>query len=181
MPGQSRVPLGVEVDIANERMTLSTGDRRIGDWALKDVDISAKTDGFHLRLDDEEVVLRVSESDRFLSELGHVAHPASTTREASARVFMESRTTTTGRRGRLGIIPDEQDFDDIKRRVGQLATDIASDELAPAEAFGQWIRLLKEINLRHGQGAMPTPLFYRLNTRLLDLIPEPARPRPTHV
>ncbi|MGD2059230.1 MAG: hypothetical protein PVF87_00040 [Acidimicrobiia bacterium] len=179
MPGQSRIPLGVEVDIANERMTLSTGDRRIGDWALKDVDISAKSDGFHLRLDDEEVVLSVAESDRFLLEVGCVARPPAVAQTTLPGPVADSKATLTGRRGRLSITPDEHDFDEIKRRVARLSTEIASDELAPAEVFGQWIRLLKEINLKHGQGAMPTPLFYRLNTQLLDLIPEPARPHPT--
>lgn len=30
MPGYSKIPLGVDVDITHERMTLTSGQRRIG-------------------------------------------------------------------------------------------------------------------------------------------------------
>ena len=50
--------------------------------------------------------------------------------------------------------------------------------MSPADAFARWLKLLKEINRRHGQGSLPLDQFYRLNTELLDLIPEPE-PAPT--
>jgi hypothetical protein len=177
MPGYSRIPLGVEVDISDERMTLSTGDRKIGEWSLGDMEIASKSDGFHIKLqeEEEEVVLSVAESARFRSELGlGVSPPPSLT--AADTTAGRMPVSSGARRGRLSIAPDEDDFEDVKQRIDELSMAVTSDDIAPSDVFGRWLRLLKEINIRHGQGAMPTPLYYRLNTRLLDLIPEPARP-----
>jgi hypothetical protein len=55
-----------------------------------------------------------------------------------------------------------------------IAKALASDSVTPAAAFTQWLSLLKEINRLHGQGSLPTDLFYQLNTQMLDLIPEPS-------
>ncbi len=63
---------------------------------------------------------------------------------------------------------------DLERRVTEVTEALRSETLTPAAAFAQWLKLLKEINLRHGRGSMPTDVFYRLNSALLDLIPEPA-------
>jgi hypothetical protein len=59
-------------------------------------------------------------------------------------------------------------------RISDIAKALTSDSVSPAAAFAQWLKLLKEINRRHGQGSMPTDLYYRLNTQILDLIPDPA-------
>jgi hypothetical protein len=178
MPGYSRIPLVVEVDISDERMTFTSGNREIGDWALRDIAVASKSDGFHIKLEDEEVVLNVTESDRFRSVLGSLV--ASPRPLASAATMASRGSTSTGnRRGRLSVALEDADFEDVKGRIADLAVAVTSDDVAPSEVFGRWLRLLKEINLRHGQGAMPTPLYYRLNTQLLDLIPEPARPHST--
>lgn len=184
MPGQTRLPLGVEVDISDERMTLTSGDRELGNWSLKDLDISSMTDGFHIELDDEEVVLRVVESDRFVSELGMVVQRPRPQIQGVINGINGSNggaVTNGAPNGRVTLAADEQRFDDLRQRISDVAVALTSTDVSPAEAFGQWLRLLKEINVRHGQGAMPTPLYYRLNTQLLDLIPEPPRPRPQPV
>jgi len=62
----------------------------------------------------------------------------------------------------------------MTRRISDIAKALTSDSVSPAAAFAQWLTLLKEINRRHGQGSMPTDLYYRLNTQLLDLIPVPT-------
>ena len=178
MPGYSRIPLGVAVDISDERLTLISGERKIGDWSLRDVEVAAMSDGFHIKVDDEEVVLSVTESDRFESELGSVV---SASRAVTETVVRDRVAPNINRRRRLSLAPDEEDFDDVKRRIADLAVAVTSEDVEPSEVFGRWLRLLKEINLRHGQGAMPTPLYYRLNTQLLEVIPEPARPYPTAI
>jgi hypothetical protein len=58
-------------------------------------------------------------------------------------------------------------------RVSQVSAALNSTSVSPAAAFADWLRLLKEINRRHRQGSMTSDLFYELNTKLLDLIPEP--------
>lgn len=155
LPGHSRIPLGVEVDITGKRMTLMTGERKLGDWALSEVDISSMPDGFHINLDGEDVVLSVADTDRFESELG--------------TVVKRPRKTPMRRPS------EEERFEELKSRIETLSELVTSEEVEPSDVFGRWLRLLKEINRHHGQGAMTTQLFYRLNTELLDVIPEPPR------
>lgn len=157
LPGHSRIPLGVEVDIAGERMTLTTGDRKLGDWALKEVDIAAMPDGFHINLDGEDVVLSVADTAKFESELG--------------TIVKRPRKTPLRRPS------EEERFEDLRGRIDELSFIVTSEEVEPSEVFGRWLRLLKETNRYHGQGAMTTQLFYRLNTQLLELIPEPPKDR----
>lgn len=161
VPGHNKLPVNVVVDIADEVLSVSTSQRTIGEWPLGSLQFSARSDGFHVRLDDQEIVLSVDDSARFALELGAAG----------------LHRTSTGISRRLsGITPDEQ-FEDLKRRIDEVAEAIDDESTSPERAFGQWLRLLKDINVHHGQGSMPTPLFYRLNTRLLDLIPAPPRVR----
>ncbi|MGD2043801.1 MAG: hypothetical protein PVJ28_09150 [Acidimicrobiia bacterium] len=176
MPGYSRIPLGVEVDITDQRLTLKSGERRIGAWSLGELDIAIMSDGFHISLDEEEVVLSVFESERFISELGSaVRHP----QRAMSPSTPSRSSFSPARAGDVALEPDHNVFDEFKRRIADLSVAVTMDSVAPAEVFGRWLRLLKELNLRHGQGSMPTPLFHRLNTQLLELIPEPSQPQPT--
>lgn len=162
VPGQARLPVNVVVDITEETLSVSTSDRKLGDWSLPELEISSRSDGFHMRLDGQEVVLSVDDSARFALELGSAG---------------QHRANRSGISRRLaGITPDEQ-FEDLKRRIADVALALKDDTVSPDRAFGLWLRLLKDINVHHGQGSMPTPLFYRLNTELLDLIPVPSRPR----
>lgn len=158
LPGQSRIPLGVEVDVSDEQITLRTGERKLAQWNLAEVDIDYLSDGFHIKVDGEEVVLSVSESSQFASALGVTA-----SRPTPKPVAAASGTRNTGR----------AQADDLRRRISQMAAALGSDSVAPQTAFAEWLGLLKELNSRHARGAMPTPLFHELNTQLLDLIPEP--------
>lgn len=147
LPGQSRIPIGVEVDISDERITLRTGDREVARWSLETIDVSLLADGFHIVVDGEEVVLSVTEPGRFASELGIQAE----------------------RPAPRPVTPPTSPEDDLRRRVSRLATDLVSDRVAPEAAFAEWLGLLRELNTRHTRGLIATPLFHELNTRLLDL------------
>ena len=161
VPGHDKLPVNVVVDIADEMLSVSTGQGKIGDWPLSTLQFSSRSDGFHVKLDDQEIVLGVDDSARFALELGTAG----------------LHRTRTGIARRLsGITPDEQ-FEDLTSRIDEVAEAIEDETVSPERAFGQWLRLLKDINVHHGQGSMPTPLFYRLNTRMLDLIPVPPRAR----
>lgn len=159
LPGQSRIPLGVEVDVTDERITLTSGEREVAKWSLEKIDVSHLSDGFHITVDGEEVVLSVVEPARFASELGVVA-PAPTPR---------ARPVSAPKRSGWD--------DDLRMRIGRIAEALTADSVAPETAFAEWLGLLKELNSRHARGAMPTPLFHELNTCLLDLIPggDPVR------
>jgi hypothetical protein len=157
LPGQSRIPLGVEVDISDELITLEAGERKVAQWSLKNIDIDYLSDGFHIRADDEEVVLSVSESARFASELG------------------VTPVRPTPRATRDSSEPPIEKTDDVQRRIANMAVALATDSVAPDVAFAEWLGLLKEINTRHVRGLMSTPLFHELNTYLLDLIPASER------
>lgn len=159
VPGHTRLPVSVVVDISDEVLSVTTGDKPLGDWPLSSLHFSAQSDGFHVRLDNQDVVLAVDDSARFALELGAAG---------------QHRERTGISRRLAGITPDEQ-FQDLQRRIGEVARALEDPGMSPDRAFGQWLRLLKDINVHHGQGSMPTPLFYRLNTELLELIPAPER------
>lgn len=62
--------LQVLVDLTEERMLLHTHSKVIGDWALDDLLIRGEDDGFHLRVDGEEAVLRTNDDPGLALELG---------------------------------------------------------------------------------------------------------------
>lgn len=70
--GQTGLPLGVEVDLSDERMILKAGDSKVADWPLGDIRIVSRSDGFHVQAEGEEIVLNVTDAARFAVELGVV-------------------------------------------------------------------------------------------------------------
>ena len=160
MPGRARLPLGVEIDIQHERMTLTSGTRKVAVLPLEDLDVTARSDGFHLKIDGEEVVLIVGDSTRFAAALGIKEHRRLTVVKSKRPVAQPTS--------------NEEYLPDLERRIAETREALRSDAVTPVQACSQWLGLLKEINRRHGQGSMPAGMFYRLNTELLDLIPEPA-------
>ena len=67
---QPGLPLGVEVDLKDERMVVTAGDAEIGDWPLGEIRVDSHSDGFHIRAEGEEMVLNVSDTTRFAQEMG---------------------------------------------------------------------------------------------------------------
>lgn len=63
-------PLGVEVDLTDERMVVTAGGSEIGDWALGEIRVFSRPDGFHVQAEGEEMVLNVSDSAGFAHEIG---------------------------------------------------------------------------------------------------------------
>jgi len=189
LPGHSRIPLGVEVDIRHERLTLTAGDRTVATWPLEKLEVAAQSDGFHIKVDGEEMVLSVTDSTRFAVELGvgnqepRRLAVVGTDRPAHAGISLGERhlnrlPTINGQailaRPTTETTPGNGQPADVKRRISDIETALASDSVSPAAAFAQWLTLLKEINTRHGEGSMPTDQYCRLNTQLLDLIPDPS-------
>lgn len=165
IPGQTKLPLNVEVDISEERLSLTAMGRTVADWPLGEVDIEVRPDGFHLEFDNEEIVLSVTDTTGFADELG---------------MSKESVTGPKGVRENGVVLPlsskrlSELRFEDVTERTARLAEAMVSDTEPPDVVFGRWLRLLKEINAQHGRGSLPTQYFTQLNTELLDLMPDPS-------
>ncbi len=167
IPGQSKLPLNIEVDVSDETMTLLVGDQEVASWPLGGLEVGLRSDGFHVKTEDEEFVLNVTDATRFAVELG----VGNVDREAPMR---NARTTSVPLLNATTL--NEFRFEDVERRIERVGEALSADGVSPAEAFAQWLKLLKEINRRHGQGSIPTHHYFELNTRLLELMPEPEPP-----
>ena len=134
LPGHTRLPLGVEVDILNERMTLTAGERTVANWPLEQLDIVVRADGFHIRVDGEEMVLNVTDSKAFAAALGIEASPV---RPVTAGVGQ----TSTSLRPTAFVQPTDPELEDLRRRISDFARDLAADAVPPADVFARWLRL----------------------------------------
>lgn len=176
MPGQTRIPIGVVVDVSEERIVFKRGEESLGDWPLGEVGVNFRPDGFHLRLEEEEIVLSVSDAHTFASALGvkaEYARPVAAVAVESPADLGPYSATMNGIAGRLEKVMSEERFEDIRRRIDELGADMTDDDVSPSAVFGRWLELLKELNERHGHGSIPTPLFYRFNAELLEMIAAP--------
>ena len=68
--GDTSDAIGVLIDLSDESMVLSTESRHLAEWRFDQIRVFSLPDGFHIRSNDEEVVIHVSDSPRFASELG---------------------------------------------------------------------------------------------------------------
>ncbi len=182
LPGHSRLPLGVEVDIDHSRMTVTAGDRRVGTWPLDRLEVAAHPDGFHISVEGEEIVLSVSESARFAAALGVGRTPRpslGSRRSANPELLGNAKGVQPPASGTSEVSPPAPVVVDhreaLDKRISAVAELLESDEVSPAHAFAEWVRLLKELNRRHGQGSLPSDQFFLLNTKVLDLIPDTSQ------
>ncbi len=186
LSGRSKLPMGVEVDIDHERMTLTAADRTVGVWPLEKLEVTSRADGFHITVDGEEIVLTVTDSKKFAAELGVEQRPrrAAVAKPVQPREVQSSsvanKTTASKANGAIkspahvASSKPEPRPPDLQDRISEIGTALRTDSVSPAEAFAEWLKLLKELNRLHGQGSMTSDLFYQLNTQLLDLISEPV-------
>lgn len=170
LPGQTKLPLNVEVDVVDERILLSAGQRQVADWALAEVEVAVKPDGLHLIVDHEEMVLTADDPAGLASildvSLGRQQGVSSPNVSQSPSRSLDPGTMS------------EMRYDELRSRIADVRAMLSSDSVAPSDVFAKWLRLLKELNRRHGQGSLPMRMFYELNTELLDLIPEPRPAKP---
>ena len=68
--GEPGFPLGVEVDLTDDRMTVLIGPHPLAEWSLDEIDIASLPDGFHIKAEGEEVVLNVMDEKRFAKAVG---------------------------------------------------------------------------------------------------------------
>lgn len=87
MPGERGPGLGVEIDLAAERLRVSSGGVEIGDWPLDRIRVAAHDDGFHVRAEGDEIILVMPEPTRaaeFAVALGLTSAPPDIRRRMSA-------------------------------------------------------------------------------------------------
>lgn len=185
LPGQTRLPVSITVDVSDDRIKFIKDGRQLGDWSLDEIEVDVRPDAIYLEVDQEEIVLSVADADRFAGALMARRPPAATSPPpgdsgpGGPTAPVTDGHTGNGLAGRLRRIDPEARFEEIRNRIVELAGDMADESVSPRDVFGRWLRLLKELNVRHGQGAIPAPIFHRLNTELLDLMPVPTRePKP---
>lgn len=162
VPGQTRLPLSVELDIIDEKVMVRTGDQTLAEWPLGEIEISPQTDGLHIVADNEEIVLNTAEMSLLINQLGLSPTPAMA--KVKANVTVGSRD----RQAMLDTLHEE-----LCDRVDLVAESMEDESVPPPSAFGMWLKLLRELNHRHGHGVVPTDLFYEMNSRLLEMIPVP--------
>ena len=68
--GRSDFPLGVEIDLTETRMRVTSAGEEVADWRFKDIRISAMPNGYYIEAEDEDVILNVTEPGRFAIEIG---------------------------------------------------------------------------------------------------------------
>jgi hypothetical protein len=70
MAGDIQPGVRVEIHLDQEVLRLVSPHGELGAWPLAEVGVSARVDGFHLRLEGEEIVLSTNDDARFAMALG---------------------------------------------------------------------------------------------------------------
>lgn len=66
----------VVIDLDDERIAIKAGTKSIGTWPLSEIGVRGEDDGFHLRLEGEEVVISTDDDAAFARLIGlHSASP----------------------------------------------------------------------------------------------------------
>lgn len=82
--GQLRLPhesgrepgLKVVVDLIDEKLEIRSGPSLIGSWPMSEVGIRGEDNGFHLRIEGEELILEMDDDPGFALAIGlHSASP----------------------------------------------------------------------------------------------------------
>jgi len=75
MAGQAGFPLGIEINLTEGRMVVTTDGRELADWALEDIRIAPTPSGFRIDAEGEAVIINVTDHERFTSAVGSRLQP----------------------------------------------------------------------------------------------------------
>lgn len=84
MLGEEGRGIGVTIDLTEDRLALQSGATEIGNWSRSEMRVNALPDGFHMRVEGEEVILDISRDAEFAVELGIMNAPPLLRRRMSA-------------------------------------------------------------------------------------------------
>jgi hypothetical protein len=68
--GEAESAIRVEIHLEDEELRLVSTHGELGRWPLADIGVAAKLDGFHLRIEGEELVVSTNDDARFAIALG---------------------------------------------------------------------------------------------------------------
>lgn len=68
--GEAESAIHVEIHLEDEELRLVSGHGELGRWSLSDIGVAAKLDGFHLRIEGEELIISTNDDARFALALG---------------------------------------------------------------------------------------------------------------
>ena len=63
--GKADAPISVFIDLTDERLRLSSGGIEIANWRLEEIQVNAKSDGFHVRRSGEDLILKIAQDAEF--------------------------------------------------------------------------------------------------------------------
>ena len=93
MPGDNGPGVRVDVIVENRRLRLVAGEEVVGDWPLANIGINALQDGFNVKAEGEEFLLRTSDDVALAEEIGVGAASPRLARRLVARHNPEERVT----------------------------------------------------------------------------------------
>ena len=70
MMGEAESAIRVEIHLEDEELRMVSAHGELGRWPLSDIGVAAKLDGFHLRIEGEELVISTNDDARFAIALG---------------------------------------------------------------------------------------------------------------
>ncbi len=102
MRGDRGPGVPVRIVAENRRLRLVSGNELVGDWSIADIGISALQDGFNIKAEGEEFVLRTEDDVALAEEIGVSAASPRLARRIAARHNPEepTRARRAGRRSR---------------------------------------------------------------------------------
>lgn len=67
---RERTRVAVTIDVEREQLTLRAGENHIGTWPLSAIGVRGLDDGFHLRIEGEEIVITTDDDPGFARSIG---------------------------------------------------------------------------------------------------------------
>jgi hypothetical protein len=84
MPGETGPGLNVVIDLDRETIALRAAAGELGRWPRSAVRINALPDGFHMRAEKEEVILKIEDAPHFALACGLTNAPPHLRRQMSS-------------------------------------------------------------------------------------------------
>lgn len=91
MRGDTGPAVGVKILAEDGRLRVVSGNELVGDWSLSEIGVKSLHDGFNIKAEGEEFVLRTSDDVALAEEMGVVAASPRLARRLAARHNPEAR------------------------------------------------------------------------------------------
>lgn len=89
--GAKDAPIHVVIDLTEDRLTMTSGEVEVADWARYEIRVTPMLDGFHIRAEGDEIILNVTDDAHFALDLGLRNAPPTLRRRMSALLRSDER------------------------------------------------------------------------------------------